>query len=169
MEFGDDAWMEEEERRRQEKLAKYEESLSFLLEKALEAGKDGISLEEIRAGFTQDGESREPVLYSGLIPNVQIFKEIMVELLKGREIDVEVLREERRNYISEFSGGFQLNEMLLNLEDSRGMRMEKIEVYRIEDGKAIIFENVPDELGRLKNICCSNVLIRVTGGKTYGI
>ncbi|SOY31504.1 hypothetical protein AMURIS_04248 [Acetatifactor muris] len=169
MEFGDDAWMEEEERRRQEKLAKYEESLSFLLEKALEAGKDGISLEEIRAGFTQDGESREPVLYSGLIPNVQIFKEIMVELLKGREIDVEVLREERRNYISEFSGGFQLNEMLLNLEDSRGMRMEKIEVYRIEDGKAIIFENVPDESGRLKNICCSNVLIRVTGGKTYGI
>ena len=102
------------------------------------------------------------MLIHTLLPNVQIFKEIMVELLKGREIHMEVLREERRNYISEASGGFQLNEMLLNLADTYGLRMRKVEAYRIEDGKVVTFEHVPDETGRQKTICCSNVLIRVT-------
>ena len=92
---------------------------------------------------------------------MQIFKEIMVELLRGRKIEIERLREERRNYITEFSGGFQLNEMLLDLADTAVRQMRAVEVYRIEDGKVITFENVPDETGYRKNICCSNVLIRV--------
>jgi len=155
MEFGDDRWMEEEERRRQEKLAKYEGSLGLLLRRAVEAGKDGISLEKLKESLAAGEEG-----YSGLIPNVQIFKEIMVELLKGREIDMDVLREERQNFISEISGGFQLNEMLLNLTDTYRLGIRKLEIYRIEDGKVITFEDVPDETGRRRSICCSNVLIR---------
>lgn len=166
MEFGDERWMEEEERRRQEKLAKYEGSLKLLLQTALGSENGEISLETLKERLTADGPEEEG--YKTLIPNVQIFKEIMVELLKGGEIDLEVLREERRNYISdagEASGGFQLNEMLLNLADTYGLGMKKVEIYRIEDGKVITFEQVPDETGRQKNICCSNVLIRVTAGK----
>lgn len=197
MEFGDDAWMEEEERRRQEKLAKYEKSLGFLLRRARKAvdksapeksadnipGETGgkafgrivgeVSLEEIREGFRgargetvearEDGGAQE---YGGLIPDVQIFKEIMVELLRGREIDIPKLREERREYISEFSGGFQLNEMLLDFAETEAPRLEKVEVYRIEDGKVITFEQVPDETGACRNICCSNVLIRIQERET---
>ena len=96
-----------------------------------------------------------------MIPNVQIFKEIMVELLRNREIDIPKLREERREYISEFSGGFQLNEMLLDYAETEAPRLEKVEVYRIEDGKVITFEHVKDETGAYRNICCSNVLIRI--------
>lgn len=151
MEFGDDAWMEAEERRQREKLEKYERSLGFLLCRAMETETGEVSLEEIK----------EQADYSELIPNVQIFKEIMVELLRGREIEIERLREERRNYISEVSGGFQLNEMLLDLTESVAPQMRRIEVYRIEDGKVITFEDVPDEAGNRKSICCSNVLIRV--------
>lgn len=156
MEFGDGQWMEAEERRRQEKLAKYEESLKYILQEAMESSSGEISLEELKehmemkkAGFSQ------------LIPNVQIFKEIMVELLRGREIRMDVLREEKRSYISEISGGFQLNEMLLNLTETFGMRIQLIEVYQIEDQKVITFEGVLDETGRRRNIRCSNVLIRV--------
>ena len=197
MEFGDDAWMEEEERRRQEKLAKYEKSLGFLLRSAVKAADSRnpgesadsspgetaktapggivgeVSLEEIREGFRgghggtvkMDAggrlSEREPEEYGGLIPNVQIFKEIMVELLRNREIDIPKLREERREYISEFSGGFQLNEMLLDYAETEAPRLEKVEVYRIEDGKVITFEHVKDETGAYRNICCSNVLIRI--------
>ncbi len=166
MEFGDDRWMEEEERRRMEKLARYEDSLKLLLQTAMAAENGEISLEmlreEILAADAEKGDSGGRSGMAALIPNVQIFKEIIVELLKGREIDMETLREERRNFIGESSGGFQLNEMLLNLAETCGMQMAKVEVYRIEDGKIIIFENVPDETGRKKNICCSNVLIRIT-------
>jgi len=156
MEFGDDRWMEEEERRQQEKLAKYEGSLRVILRAAMEADGGEVTLEELQKRIKSGVEE-----VSGLIPNVEIFKEVMVELLKGREIDMEVLREERRRFISECSGGFQLNEMLLNLTDMYEMGISKVEIYRIEDGKVILFENVPDEAGRRKNICCSNVLVRV--------
>ena len=155
LEFGDETWMEEEERLRQQKLAKYEDCLLALLQKAMAAEEKEISLEAIRQGMEEGGEE-----FQRLFPNVQIFKEVMVELLRGREIDIQVLREERRNFIGEFSGGFQLNEMLLNLIEEHALPIHRITVYRIEDGKVISFENVPDQAGRYKNICCSNVLIR---------
>ncbi len=159
MEFGDERWMEEEERRMRQKLAQYEDCVLFLLRRALEAKAGEVSLEEIRRAM--DGEEAGES-FSALLPSVQIFKEVMVELLRGREIDVEVLREERRNFIGESSGGFQLNETLLNLIDAHGLPVRKVTVYRIEDGKVISFENVPYEGGVRKNICCSNVLLRVT-------
>ncbi len=159
MEFGDERWMEEEELRRRQKLAQYEDCVLFLLRRALEAKAGEVSLEEIRRAM--DGEEAGES-FSALLPSVQIFKEVMVELLRGREIDIEVLREERRNFIGESSGGFQLNETLLNLIDAHGLPVRKVTVYRIEDGKVISFENVPYEGGVGKNICCSNVLLRVT-------
>ena len=129
--------------------------MKLLLQAAMASEKGEITLETLKGSLTT---------YETLIPSVQIFKEIMVELLKGSAIDMEVLREERRNYISEAgeaSGGFQLNEMLLNLADTYGLKIKRVEVYRIEDGKVITFEDVPDETGRRKKVCCSNVLIRV--------
>ena len=151
-------WMEEEERLRQQRLAEYEGCLLFLLLRAMETDAGEVSLEEIRQSLDADGEE-----YARLLPSVQIFKEVMVELLRGREIDIEVLREERRNFIGEFSGGFQLNEMLLNLIEEHSLMIRQVTVYRIEDGKVIAFDNVPDETGRRKRVCCSNVLIRVAG------
>ena len=164
MEFGEEGWMEEEEKRRQEKLKKYERSLGCLLGKALEAKQWEVSLEEIKSSLTADGGKTEDGTedYGGLIPNVQIFKEIMVELIKGGDIDIRQLREERRNYIGEFSGGFQLNEMILNLTETMAPTLRRIEVYRIDDGKAVTFENVGDDDGGRRQIRCSNVLFRLS-------
>lgn len=156
MEFGDEAWMEAEEHRRREKLRKYEKSLKYLIEKAMNSDRGEISLEEIRNSI----EERSTDLLE-LIPNVEIFKEIMVELLRSKEISIRQLKEERREYISDFSNSFQLNEMVLSLVENSGWQIDKIEIYRIEDGKVIVFEQVEDETGNRKSICCSNVLIRV--------
>lgn len=155
MEFGDDAWMAEEERRQREKKAKYEGSLRCLLREAAAAERGELSLEDLKERLAGQGGFAE------LIPNVQIFKEIMVELIRGGEMDFGILREERRNYIGEVSGGFQLKEMLLELADTSGLGLSGLSVYRMEDGKAVIFEDVQDEAGRRKSIRCSNVLVRV--------
>lgn len=156
MEFGSDAWMKEEELRQQKKLAKYEQSLNCLLQMALSSEHGEISLENIQTRM-----SKEEGGYGRLIPNVQIFKEIMVELLKNEVIDIPKLRQERQEYIFETVQGFHLNEMILSLTEEMQPKIHRIEIYRIEDGKEVIFEGAEDEYGRKKNIRCSNVFIRI--------
>lgn len=162
MEFGDEAWMEAQEKRRREKLAKYEASLKYLLGAALARENGEITLEELQARTETDEEGR-----SVLIPDVQIFKEIMVELLKSREIEIGALAEERRAYIGEGNSGFLLNETLLSLAEEPGMGITFVGVYRIEDKTVVTFENVADQDGNRRSICCSNVLICVKCEKKF--
>ena len=98
-----------------------------------------------------------------LIPNVEIFKEIMVELIRNREIDIESLRKEKGEYIQERKGEFQLNEMLLELiEEHRKWRMiKKILVYRSEQDASVVFKNVFNENGEEKIIRCTNIIFEI--------
>ena len=98
-----------------------------------------------------------------LIPNVEIFKEIMVELIRNKEINMEALKKERSEFIQDQTADFQLNEMLLQLSEERfsDKKIGKIEVYRIEDGSTVTFDNVFSENGVKKSIRCSNILIRI--------
>ncbi len=156
LEFGDACWMEEEERRQKEKLAKYERSLQLLLKAAAASEKGEISLEELKQKLEESNAG-----YLELIPNVQIFKEIMVELIQSKEIDIRQLQKERREYISERSGGFRLHEMLLLLSEQMEPQIQKIAVGRVQDGSVITFEHAADEDGIERCIRCSNVWIRV--------
>lgn len=156
LDFDEEAWQEEQERLRREKLKKYELSLNCLLTYTASSGE--ISLEEICRQTEEDEAQR-----NCLIPSVGIFKEIMVELIKNREIDIAALKKERGQYIQERSGEFQLNDMLLQLieEYPDNRNISRIETYRMQDGSKVTFENIADENGRRKTIRCSNVLIRV--------
>lgn len=162
--FDEGEWQEEQERLLREKLKKYEGSLTTLLARAVEKGD--ITLDQIK---------EEPAGGLGdLIPNSEIFKEIMVELLKNKTVDINVLKKERSENISDRSAGFQLNEMLLDIvEKNKALRgIERIEALRVEDGRTVVFEGVKSEEGQLRTIRCSNVLIRVKGSQEaekYGI
>ena len=160
LDFDEDAYLREQEEKRKEKLKRYENSLGFLLEKASEKGE--ISLSDIRNSLQDNEENAEKMLRQ-LIPDVEIFKEIMVELIRNNKIDMEVLKKERSEFIQDQTADFQLNEMLLQLSEDRfaEKKIEKIEVYRIEDGSTVIFDNVFDKKGIRKSIRCSNVLIRI--------
>ncbi|MGN0158617.1 MAG: hypothetical protein ACI39W_05690 [Brotaphodocola sp.] len=154
LDFDEDVWQQEQEKKQREKLKKYEKSLNCILEYASQNGE--ISLEEISSQM--DEEKRRI-----LIPNVDIFKEIMVELIRNREINIDTLRKERSEYIQDRPGEFQLNEMLLQLveERSENRNVARIEVYRTLDGSTVVFEGIEGENGERKCIRCSNVLIRV--------
>ncbi len=160
LDFDEEAYLEEQERRRQEKLKRYENSLGFLMEQADEQGE--ISLAAVREHILDDKEKTQE-MQNQLIPNVEIFKEIMVELIRNKEIDMEALKKERSEFIQDQTSDFQLNEMLLQLSEERfsDKKIRKIEVYRIEDGSTVMFENVQSEKGEKKNIRCSNILIRI--------
>ena len=165
IDFGEEQWQKEQERLRKEKLKRYELSLKYLLEAADERGE--ISLKDIKEKISKSAEEK-----AQLIPNVEIFKEIMVELIKNREIDIAALKKERSEFIQDGPMEFQLNEMILYLieESPRSEGILYVQAYRTEDGDTVVFEDVPDENGERKNIKCSNVLIRITregGGRWH--
>ena len=160
MDFDEEAYLKEQEEKRQRKLKRYENSLGLLLEEAISEGE--ISLLNLQSKIIKNEKEREKI-QNQLIPNVEIFKEIMVELICNREIDIEALKKERSEFIQDQTSDFQLNEMLLQLSEERfaDEKIHKIEIYRIEDGTTVTFDNVLTEKGEKKNIRCSNILIRI--------
>ena len=156
IDFDEEEWEAEQERIRREKLKKYEESLRCVLRMADESGS--VSLGEIKENILEDESLKDK-----LIPNVEIFKEVMVELIRNREIDIMALKKERSEFIQDRPIEFQLNEMILHLveEYPENSGIVRISTYRAQNGGTVIFEDVMGENGERKNIKCSNVMITV--------
>ena len=151
LDFDEEVYQKEQEQKRREKLKQYETSLGTLLDLVTANGE--IALKDIPEEIQDQ-----------LIPSVEIFKEIMVELIRNKEIDLDALKKERSEFIQEETADFQLNEMLLQLSENRfsDSRIHRLEIYRIEDGTTVTFNNVQNEKGERKCIHCSNILIRMT-------
>lgn len=150
LEFDDELWQKEQLSRQREKLKLYNRSLLVILTYALE--NNGISLENLKEKL--NGE------YSELIPNVEIFKEIVIELLKNAYVDIEELKKERSEHIAENSTlDFQLNESILDLIDENPnlKNIKSINTFRVDDKDLVIFENVNSSTGKIKRIFCSNI------------
>ena len=155
LDFDEEKWQAEKELRRKEKLRIYEGSLSCLLSRVSQKG--AVSLKELSAELSEE-ERRE------LIPNVEVFKEIMVELLRNREIDLEALKKEQSQYLQDEPEEFQINEMLLKLTDNTKNTLKKLRIERLGDREPVVFAGIPDGEGRIKSIRCSNVRIQAVRG-----
>lgn len=82
--------------------------------------KGSLSLCGLKGILDGDAAAREIC-----IPTIDVFKEIMVELIRNREISMDTLRKEKSEYISEQVNDFQLNEMLLGLTEQGTDHSEK--------------------------------------------
>lgn len=156
LDFDEEEWQEELAQKQKEKLAKYENSLKLILDFAVAKGT--VSLQNIKEQVQEDEKG-----LNMLIPTVDIFKEIMVEMIKSREINLVHLRKEKSEYIVEQTPGFQLNEMLLKIveEDETKRGITSITVARTHKDEIVEFHNVSDDNGEVKSIRCSNVQIMV--------
>ena len=107
--------------------------------------------------------SEQTKLQETLIPNVDIFKEIMIELIKSKEIDLVALRKEKSEYIADETLDFQLNDMILSIvdQDDRKRTISRIYIYRTKENHVVEFTNVCDERGIYRTIRCSNVELRI--------
>ena len=160
LDFDEETYRKEQEQKHKEKMKQYENSLGTLMEQAVSEGE--ISLLDLQNKIQKDETTSEEI-QKQLIPSVEIFKEIMVELIRNKEIDLAKIKKERSEFIQEQTEDFQLSEMLLQLSEGRfaDQKIHKIEVYRIEDGNTVTFDNVQTETGEAKSIRCSNILIRI--------
>lgn len=158
LDFDEKQWQDELERKKKEKLKKYEDSLAFLIDAVLKKGR--LSLMELKDILEEDAAARDTC-----IPSIDVFKEIMVELIRNREISMETLRKEKSEFITEQANDFQLNEMLLGLTEkgaashAERKKIKKICTMRSDDGTVVEFANVKDESGSERTIRCTNVII----------
>jgi len=140
------------------KLEKYRASLRILLE---HAKNGGTSLYKLKTELSEDE-------LASLLPSVDIFKEIMLDLLQEGEIDVEAWRSEHEeNFVFE-SFDFRLSHLLLEILSSEKLwrPLKKISIYKagsshIEEESIVTFCGILGEDGRFKTISCSNVIIEV--------
>ncbi len=154
LEVEDEEWKEENKKRLLEKKTKYLNSLSVLLNYAFDAEK--IYLSEIKDEIsTQELDD--------LIPSVEIFKEIMVELIKIRTMDIEVFRAEQKEYTGESSMDFQLSTYCLELieQNPKWKWIKTISVFREDSKEEVIFENRNSDYGIVKRIRCSEIFIEI--------
>lgn len=166
LDFDEEEWQEELARRQREKLKRYEESLAFIIDAALVNGR--LTLSELKEILLREGSEAQAVC----IPSIDVFKEIMVELIKNREISIDILRKEKSEYITEQANDFQLNDMLLLLadKDERRRAIRKICTDRLADGEVVEFTGVKDAFGAEKTIRCTNVVITLEmEEESYGV
>lgn len=155
--FDSEKYYAEQKELRFQKMLQYEKSLTCLLDWAWIKKKD--SLKCIVEAINSDEK-----LIVELIPKIEIFKEIMVNLLRCKEIDMSVLRKEQSNSIYEDSDDFQIKEMLLKIINTNEtfMGIHRIEIHRRPD-EIITLNNIPVDNSNLverKDISCTNVLFK---------
>lgn len=151
LDFDEELWEQEQKEKIRKKLEKYNKSAAVILNYAVSEGE--ISLEQLVAKITEE-EKRQ------LIPTIDIFKEIIIEMLKEREVDLESIRKYNREYIYEEPTEFELRDTIYNVIGDSNIKMFK--AGRMEDGKKVcIGELLDEDTGERKKIICSNIYFKV--------
>lgn len=152
LDFDEEAYHKEKEQKRLERRKKYEGSICVILDQLLEQNE--ITLRKLSMGCSEEERSR-------LIPNAEIFREIIIDFLTEGTVDIAKLRKEQMEYLMDTSEDFVLNEMLLMImEDKKYKKIAKIHIFPIEDEEYVHFQKVTDEMGNTKNFKCSNIGFR---------
>lgn len=154
--FDEEAFDLEEEEKRMAKLAKYKGVISVILELAKE--REDISLNHIKLLLQQSD-----FLTDKLIPNVHIFREVIIEMLKSRVIIIEDIRKERENTVENDELDFQLNKCILEIigENLYLNKIKEIRIEKIENSEDVKLSGLKDENGTYKNFICSNILFKI--------
>lgn len=161
IEFDEELWKKEKEARIRETRKKYETCLTYILSRAVENG--AVTLKDL-ADEIYSSETEEEIdsKISSLIPAIDVFKEVMVELIKVRVLNIEAFKKERRESFDDETEVLEVNGMVLDILDDID-RDEKIRSITIsKDGESkVVFSNICDAQGIPKEIRCSNVIIEI--------
>ena len=149
------SFREEKKRELRIKLLKYRGILDVLFDYLTRSEDGKVSLLQIVSYLEADKTLKE-----AFIPSVEIFREVMVEMLKSSNIDVQLLRKEARNTLEEEDLiGFELNKMILTLmeENKKLANIKIIQVYKLSEDNPVKIYGVPTDNGYVKTVTCSNI------------
>lgn len=154
--FNDEDIIEAENKKKLQRIEKCNKIIELILEFANERGK--ITLSEINNKIKES-----EILKDILIPTVEIFREVIIEMLKIREINIDDLKEERKTSIDNNEIEFQLNKSILDIIDRNTLLADilEIKINKVEFTEDIRLEHVKDENGDYKNFICSDIAFEV--------
>ncbi len=154
--FNEEDIIEAENKRKLQRIEKCNKIIELTLEFAYERGK--ITLSEIN-NMIKESE----ILMDSLIPTVEIFREVIIEMLKVKDIDINELKEERKTTIDNGEIEFQLNKSILDVIERNNLlsKILLIRINKIELEKDVKLENVKDENGDYRNFICSDIVFEV--------
>lgn len=154
--FNEEDIIEAENKKKLERIEKCNKIIELILEFACE--KDKITLSEINNKIKES-----EVLKDVLIPTVEIFREVIIEMLKVRDINIKELQEERKTSIDNNEIEFQLNKSILEIIDRNDLlsNILEIRINKVEFGEDIKLEHVKDKNGDYKNFICSDIVFEV--------
>ncbi len=157
--FNEADLIQEDAQRKIEKLNKYKAAIEILLE--LTYDEENISL----SGIFKLIENSE-LLRNTLVPNVRIFREIIIEMLKNGIINIGDIIEERKDNLENEEVDFQLNRCILELIENKSelKNIKEFRITKIINKEDIKLENVTDEDGAVKNFICSDILFEIVKG-----
>ncbi len=154
--FNEEDIIEAENKRKLQRIEKCNKIIELTLEFAYERGK--ITLSEIN-NMIKESE----ILMDSLIPTVEIFREVIIEMLKVKDIDINELKEERKTTIDNGEIEFQLNKSILDVIERNNLlsKILLIRINKIELENDVKLENVKDENGNYRNFICSDIVFEV--------
>lgn len=154
--FNEEDIIEAENKRKLQRIEKCNKIIELTLEFAYERGK--ITLSEIN-NMIKESE----ILMDSLIPTVEIFREVIIEMLKVKDIDINELKEERKTTIDNGEIEFQLNKSILDVIERNNLlsKILLIRINKIELENDVKLENVKDENGDYRNFICSDIVFEV--------
>lgn len=156
--FDADYLKEEKERELRLKLLKYKNVLEVVLDHLIFSEKGIVTLRDIISSIRADSEDREK-----LVPSVEIFREVMIELLKANHIDIAELKREANNSVDEDRlMGFELNKMVMALieENRKYEKIKFLEINKVFDGEPVKIIGAQSDKGWVKTVTCSNIEFR---------
>lgn len=154
--FNEEDIIEAENRRKLQRIEKCNKIIELILEFTYERGE--ITLSEIN-NIIKESE----ILMESLIPTVEIFREVIIEMLKVKDIDINELKEERKTTIDNGEIEFQLNKSILDVIERNNLlsKILLIRINKIEFENDVKLEHVKDENGDYRNFICSDIVFEV--------
>lgn len=154
--FEEGVYEEEKLREKRKRLRQYKSCLGTLLRCIAQKGT--LTLDELEQELCT-----APEVLSALIPTVEIFREVMIEMIKNKKLVIADLVAEKTTNIEDESLDFHLTTMLLQLieEESILHDIKSIEVYKVNGGKVVSFNGLPSEKGTVNVVKCSNVIMKI--------
>lgn len=152
--FDPDSYLARQRQEQYIRKMKYKNCLQVLLEYA--ARGEG-TLSSISSALTEADRAK-------LLPTAEIFKEVAVELLTTRRVDMTALRRERSENIAAETEGFSLAETLFLILDRRPSwekSLRSITFTRLFEEPPVLLPHVTDEKGRLRTLRCQDMSIEL--------
>lgn len=153
----DEEFNRQKEAELRRKLLLYESSVAFILTEAEKSRE--VTLSRIRDTTWGDADK-----INELIPTVEIFREVVIELLKSKTINIRELTEEMKSVVSyDKSSDFQLNETILKLVGERKhlSKIKYIRVSKCDSREKVVFHELKSEKGIVKTVKCTDLKIKL--------